>query len=92
MENSIEPVSETMADTTRVCEIRFDCVVTMHDVGYRTRGLSNIDEQSKTPQWFRAQYKMSLENIKYLDPYSIGMNIKKMYSELEKNINQYEGQ
>ena len=35
--NNIEitPVSEFEADTRRVCEIRFDCLVTMHDVGYR---------------------------------------------------------
>ena len=37
MNNEIEitPVSEMEADTRRLCEIRFDCMVKMHDVAVR---------------------------------------------------------
>lgn len=90
-QNKIEPVPEIVADTTRMCEIRFDCMVTMHDVGYRKYEdvLGRIVE-SKTPQWFKASYKLSLEAIKYMDERSIGAAIKQMFYELENTINKYE--
>ena len=44
----ITPVPEITADTTRVCEIRFDCLVTMHDVGYRKyEGMWDWDDHIK---------------------------------------------
>lgn len=93
MNNEIEikPVSEMEADTRRLCEIRFDCMVTMHDVAYRTyKGMWGQDEQSKTPQWFKANHILTLEMVKHADPYELGMRIKEMFHQLEKTIEQYE--
>jgi hypothetical protein len=87
----IEPVPEIVADTRKLCEIRFDCLVTMHDVGFtRYEGMLGTEKQSKVPQWFKAQYTISLESIKYMDEYHIGSQIKQMFRELEYTINQYE--
>ena len=91
--NNIEitPVSEMEAYTARVCEIRFDCLVTMHDVGYKKyEGMWGMEEQSKTPQWFKANHKITLEGVKHADPYELGMRIKQMYHQLEDTINKYE--
>jgi hypothetical protein len=53
--SSIEPVPEMIADTRKLCEIRFDCLVTMHDVGFtRYEGMLGTEKQSKVPQWFKA--------------------------------------
>lgn len=87
----ITPVPEIIADTTRVCEIRFDCMVSMHDVGYRRiKDVWGQEKQSKTPQWFRANHKITLEGVKHADPYELGMRIKQMFYELEKTIERYE--
>lgn len=89
----IEPVPEIEANTTRVCEIRFDCLVTMHDVGYRKlqeRGFLQQEKWSKTPQWFRANHVITLEGVKHADPYELGMRIKQMFHQLEDTIKQYE--
>ena len=90
-EKIITPVSEMEADTRRVCEIRFDCLVTMHDVAYKKyKGLWGQEKQSKTPQWFRSNQVLTLEGIKYADPYELGMRIKEVFNQLEKTIEQYE--
>ena len=87
----IEPVPEIEANTTRVCEIRFDCLVTMHDVGFRrTKDIWGQEKQSKTPQWFRANHIITLEGVKHSDPYELGMRIKQMFYQLEDTIKQYE--
>lgn len=87
----IEAIPEVIADTRRLCEIRFDCMVTMYDVAYRKRDCGVFGEEvSKTPQWFKAQHQLSLESIKYMDEYSIGATIKEMFYQLEKTINKYE--
>jgi hypothetical protein len=87
----IEAVPELVADTRRLCEIRFDCLVTMHDVAYKKyKGLWGQEKPSRTPQWFKAHHHLTLESIKYMDEYSIGVAIKSMFYELEKIINQYE--
>ena len=87
----ITPVSEFEADTRRVCEIRFDCLVTMHDVGYRKyKGMWGMEKQSKTPQWFKANHVITLEGVKHADPYELGMRIKDMFHQLEDTINKYE--
>ena len=87
----IKPVSEMEADTTRVCEIRFDCLVTMHDVGYKKcEGMWGQETESKTPQWFKANHKITLEGVKHADPYELGMRIKQMFHQLEDTINKYE--
>ena len=93
MNNEIEikPVSEMEADTRRLCEIRFDCLVTMHDVAFKKyKGVLGHQQQSKTPQWFRAMHNITLEAIKYADPYDLGIQIKAMFNELQKAIEQYE--
>jgi len=93
MNNEIEitPVPEVVADTRRVCELRFDCMVTMHDVAYRRhKGMWGQDEQSKTHQWFKANHVLTLETVKHADPYELGMRIKEMFHQLEKTIISYE--
>ncbi len=93
MNNEIEikPVSEMEADTRQICEIRFDCVVKMHDVAFmKYKGVLGHEQQSKTPQWFRANHAITLDAIKHSDPYTLGMRIKEMYHQLEKTIEQYE--
>jgi hypothetical protein len=89
----IEPVPELVADTRKFCEIRFDCLVTMHDVVFaRYKGMLGNEKQSKVPQWFKAQYALTLESIKYMDEYQIGSQIKQMFRELEHTINKYQNQ
>jgi hypothetical protein len=89
--SSIEPVPEIVADTRKLCEIRFDCLVTMYDVGFtRYKGMWGNEKQSKVPQWFKAQHTLTLESIKYMDEYQIGSQIKQMFRELEQTINKYE--
>jgi hypothetical protein len=90
-EFQITPVPETVADTRRVCEMRFECLVTMHEVTYKKyKGLLWQEKQSKTPQWFKANHALTLEEIKYADPYQLGMRIKEMYSRLAESIENYE--
>lgn len=90
----ITPVSEFEADTRRVCEIRFDCMVTMHDVGFKKIKTYpfgfEMEKSSNTPQWFRANHVITLEGVKHDDPYELGMRIKQMFHQLEYTINKYE--
>jgi protein-tyrosine-phosphatase len=87
----INPVPEIVADTRRVCEIRFDCIVTMHDVAFKEyNGLWGQEKQSKTPQWFKANHTLTLEEVKYADPYELGMRMKQLFNQLEETIKQYE--
>ena len=87
----ITPVPEMIADSRRVCEIRFDCMVTMHDVAYRRyEGMWGQEKQSKSPQWFKANHILTLEAVKYMDEYTIGSTIKQMFHELEQTIEKYE--
>ena len=89
----ITTVSEMEADTTRVCEIRFDCLVTMHDVGFKKyKGVWGHEEQSKKPQWFKANQTITLEEIKHADPYELGMRIKEMFHRMEDTIDKYENE
>lgn len=90
-EIKIEAVPEVVADIRQVCEIRFDCMVTMHDVAYRRyEGILGQEKQSKTPQWFKANHILTLEAVKYADPYDLGMRIKEMFHQLEQTIEKYE--
>jgi len=87
----ITHVPEIVANTQRVCEIRFDCLVTMHDVAYRKyEGFLGEEKWSKTPQWFKANHRITLEGVKHADPYELGMRIKQMFYEMEDTINKYE--
>lgn len=94
-EINIEPIPEHIANTERLCEIRFDCLVTMHDCGYPIIKNSTFipgEVRSKTPQWFRANQKITLEFVKYADPYALGMQIKEMFRRLEDTIKKYENE
>lgn len=89
----ITRVHEPEADTRRVCEIRFDCLVTMHDVAFKktkTGPFGLIEKQSKTPQWFKANQTITLEEVKHADPYELGMRIKQMFHQMEDTIDKYE--
>ena len=93
MNNEIEitPVPEVVADTRRLCEIRFDCMVTMHDAAFRKyKGMWGQEKQSKTPQWFKSNTALTLEFIKDAEPQLIGEHIKQMFHQLEQTIEQYE--
>lgn len=94
-EINIEPVPEHLANRRRLCEIRFDCLVTMHDCGFSTIKNSTIstgDVKSKSPQWFRADHNITLEHVKHADPYLLGMTIKEMFHRLEDTIKKYENE
>ena len=82
---NVSPISEVEADKRRICEIRFDCIVTMHDSGTR-----EVSTKSLPPQWFRINSQITLEEIKYGDEIALGTRLKQMYYELAKTIEQYE--
>lgn len=87
----IQPVSEIEADKRRVCEIRFDCLVTMHDSGMRETGGGFLYEsRNLPPQWFRLNSQITLESIKYATEEQLGAQLKQMYYELLKTIEKYE--
>jgi hypothetical protein len=89
----ITKVSELEANTTRVCEIKFNCLVTMHDVAYKKyKGVWGQEKQSKIPQWFKANQTITLEGVKDADPYELGMRIKQMFHQMEDTINKYENE
>jgi len=89
--SNIQPVSEIEADKRRLCEIRFDCYVTMHDSGIRSieGGMLGVTK-TLPPQWFKSQSTMTLEEIKYQSHELIGLRLKQMLYELEQAIEKYE--
>lgn len=88
---NIQPVSEIEADKRRLCEIRFDCLVTMHDSGMRETGGGFLYEsRNLPPQWFRLNSQITLESIKYASELELGAQLKQMYYELSKTIEKYE--
>lgn len=90
-ENIIEPIPEMVVDTRKLTEIRFDCLVTVHDVGFKKyKGVWGQQKQSRNPQWFRAQTQLTLEMIKFSDEYTIGRAVKQLFYDLERNIDKYE--
>ena len=90
-QTNIEMVPELEADTRRLCEIRFDCLVTMHDVGIReTKGGFLQQSKSLPPQWFKSLSTITLEDIKYANEVELGTRIKQMYHELQAAIAKYE--
>jgi hypothetical protein len=88
---NIQPVPEMEADKRRLCEIRFDCHVTMHDSGTRTTE-GGFLQQSKSlpPQWFKSISTITLEEVKYANEVELGTRIKQMYYELQATIAKYE--
>lgn len=89
--NNIQPVSDIEADKRRLCEIRFDCYVTIYDSGTRSieGGMLGVTK-SLPPQWFKSQSTMTLEEIKYQSHELIGLRLKQMLYELEQAIEKYE--
>lgn len=88
---NIETVPKIVADTRRVCEIRFDCLVTMHDVGIReTKGGFLRQSKSLPPQWFKSLSTITLEEVRYASEVELGIRIKQMYHELQAAIAEYE--
>jgi hypothetical protein len=89
--SEVTPVSEFQADKRRVCEIRFDCLVTMHDYGVREteKELLRVN-QSLPPQWFKTNSIITLEEIKYQSEELLGLRLKQMLFELEQTIEKYE--
>jgi hypothetical protein len=88
----ITPISEIEADKRRLCEIRFDCQVSMTEYGARTveQGLLSYDSKSLPPQWFRMNSQITLESIKYMSEVELGSQLKQMYYELQAAIAKYE--
>jgi hypothetical protein len=65
----------------------------MYDVGHITpKGgmLSFTPPKPYAPQWFKSVSYLTLEKIKYEDPYVLGVQIKQQFEELERAIKQYE--
>jgi hypothetical protein len=94
-EIKIEPISDIEADgNAGMCEIRFDCLVRMFDMGVeKSNNLLPFKIQReipRKPQWFRSSGKILLEQIKYTDEYAIGRMIKEMYRQLELHISHFE--
>ncbi len=87
----IQPVIDFEADKRRLCEVRFDCLVTMHDSGMRETGGGFLYEsRNLPPQWFRLNSQITLETIKYATEEQLGAQLKQMYRELEQTIEKYE--
>lgn len=75
------------------CEIRFDCLVKMYDIGYirpKQGFLEFKPAKPYSPQWFRSLSTMTLDHIKYSDPYVLGVQIKQQFQALEQAIKKYE--
>ncbi len=77
-----------------MCEIRFDCLVRMYDMGTRPPSsllpLRMRMETPRSPQWFRNTQIISLEAIKNGDEYTLGRMIKDQFRQLELHIKKYE--
>lgn len=87
----IQPVTDFEADKRRLCEIRFECLVTMHDSGMRETGGGFLYESRNLPsQWFRLNSQITLESIKYASELELGAQLKQMYHELQATIAKYE--
>jgi hypothetical protein len=89
--NNIQPVPEMEADKRRLCEIRFDCYITMHDSGTRSveGGMIGVTKDLP-PQWFKSLSTITLEDIKYSSEVGLGTRLKQMYHELQAAIAKYE--
>jgi hypothetical protein len=93
-ETIITPVPPDEAGSNeKRCEIRFDCLVKMYDVGHITPkgGFFDLNiPKPYAPQWFKSVSYLTLEKIKYEDPYVLGVQIKQQFEGLERAIKEYE--
>ena len=85
IKTEITPIPEDLAYTERLCEIRFDCKILMHDFGEK-----EVDIHSKDPQWFRLNSQITLEAIESESEYALGAQLKQMYYKLRETIERYE--
>jgi hypothetical protein len=75
----------------KMIEIRFDCLVTMYDLGFKKiKPGFEFEKRKRTPQCFKSIQNITLESIKYSDEATLGRLLKEMYYELEHHIRQYE--
>lgn len=87
----IHPIPDHEADKRRLCEIRFDCLVAMHDSGTRSIGGGMLGvTKDLPPQWFRSLSTITLEELKYGNEVELGARLKQMYYELQAVITRYE--
>ena len=82
-------ISEVEADKRRLCEIRFDCLVTMHDYGTRSIDGGRVSKDLP-PQWFKSQSHITLEEVKHQSHELLGLRLKQMLFDLEQSIEKYE--
>lgn len=85
----INRISEIEAESNpSLAEIRFDCLVTMFEMGFKKNTISSSIKRNP-PQWFKSQAKISLESIKHLPNYELGQLLKNMLIQLEAHIEKY---
>lgn len=92
---AVPEIEVTEQGLPKMLEIRFDCLLKMYDTGTRITTAPSIipfmyEEKPQKPQWFRSTSKLTLESVKHLDPYDLGLMIKRMYTQLELHIKKYE--
>ena len=95
MDTHITPVPENMARKDLLTEIRFEALVTAYDVALpvKERGVRFFfppPPKKYPPQWFKLQFMLTLETIKYESPEIIGRMIKDAFFKLEQEINRYQ--
>lgn len=95
MDTHITPVPENMARKDLLTEIRFEALVTAYDVALPVKersmmGFFPLPPKKYPPQWFKLQFMLTLEMIKYESPVTIGNMIKDALYKLEQEINKYE--
>lgn len=92
-QDRIQPVPESEVQSSHsMCEIRFDCLVTMYEMGTReaAKGFFVKEERRLNPQWFRSQRRITLDAIRNADEYMLGRQLKEMFHQLELHIKKYE--
>jgi len=95
--SEIEMTHETEArHLPSMAEIRFDCFVTMYEMGVRTYkrdvGLFIKEERSLPPQWFKSINKITLDAIRHSNPYELGKLLKDMIEQMDSHIDRYKKQ
>lgn len=74
------------------CEIKFDCLVTMYEMGQRVskQGFLGMQEKAHPPQWYKSQSRLTLEAIRDGDEAMLGRQLKIMLQQLDSHIAKYE--
>ena len=75
-----------------MCDIKFDCVVTMYDLARKEikqnllANLFTVNKQPNISQWFTCENVLTLEFIRHAPEKEIGKSIKFMLKNLEEAI------